>query len=128
MHSARSRIVCRVVTRAPYAPSLAPAARPRCARSRRDRSPSCRPVERRAARAGGPRYDRNGNPRGGRGPLRVRAGTQGPVVRLNEGLQILVLDHAGKDVWVDIDVYLVEEWRDGKALVPRAWMAGQVSV
>jgi hypothetical protein len=40
-----------------------------------------------------------------------------------KGLQILVLDHAGKDVWGDVDVQLVEEWRDGKALVPQAWLA-----
>ncbi|EYF00026.1 DUF3732 domain-containing protein [Chondromyces apiculatus] len=38
-------------------------------------------------------------------------------------LQILVLDHASKDVWGDVDVHLVEEWRDGKALVPKAWLA-----
>lgn len=39
------------------------------------------------------------------------------------GLQILVLDHAGKQVWGDVDVNLVEEWRDGRALVPRAWLS-----
>ncbi|MBN8468799.1 DUF3732 domain-containing protein [Corallococcus exiguus] len=39
------------------------------------------------------------------------------------GLQILVLDHASKEVWGDIDVHLVDEWRDGKALVPREWLA-----
>jgi len=38
------------------------------------------------------------------------------------GLQILVLDHAGKDVWGDVDVHLVEEWRDGRALVPKEWL------
>lgn len=38
------------------------------------------------------------------------------------GLQILVLDHASKDVWGDVDVHLVEEWRDGKALVPLTWL------
>jgi hypothetical protein len=38
------------------------------------------------------------------------------------GLQILVLDHASDDVWGDVDVHLVDEWR-GKALVPEAWLA-----
>lgn len=41
-----------------------------------------------------------------------------------KGLQILVLDHASHEVWSDVDVHLVEEWRDGKALVPLAWLAG----
>lgn len=39
-----------------------------------------------------------------------------------EGLQVLVLDHATRDVWGDVDVYQVEEWRDGKALVPKEWL------
>ncbi|MCY1045001.1 DUF3732 domain-containing protein [Corallococcus sp. bb12-1] len=45
----------------------------------------------------------------------------------NIGLQILVLDHASKQVWGDVDVHLVEEWRDGKALVPRAWLPSTAS-
>ncbi len=40
------------------------------------------------------------------------------------GLQILILDHASKDVWGDNDVHVVEEWRDGKALVPTLWLTG----
>jgi hypothetical protein len=40
-----------------------------------------------------------------------------------DDLQILVLDHAGAEVWGDAqDVHLVEEWRDGKALVPSQWL------
>ncbi|MGN6108797.1 MAG: DUF3732 domain-containing protein [Kofleriaceae bacterium] len=39
----------------------------------------------------------------------------------NPGLQILVLDHASKEVWGDVDVH-VNEWRDGKALVPKTWL------
>lgn len=40
-----------------------------------------------------------------------------------DGLQILVLDHAGAEVWGGAqDVHLVEEWRDGKALVPSQWL------
>jgi hypothetical protein len=40
----------------------------------------------------------------------------------NAGLQILVLDHASKEVWGEVDVHMVDEWRDGKALVPRSWL------
>ncbi|MBL9149861.1 MAG: DUF3732 domain-containing protein [Phycisphaerae bacterium] len=40
-----------------------------------------------------------------------------------DGLQVLVLDHAGSEVWGEADdVNLVEEWRDGKALVPSDWI------
>jgi hypothetical protein len=39
-------------------------------------------------------------------------------------LQILVLDHAGEDVWAKLQgVELVEEWREGRALVPLEWFA-----
>jgi len=39
------------------------------------------------------------------------------------GLQVLVLDHAGEEVWGGVDgVRLVEEWRHGRALVPLAWL------
>ena len=42
----------------------------------------------------------------------------------SDGLQVIVLDHAGRDVWGDLPgVHLVEEWRDGRALVPREWIA-----
>lgn len=39
-------------------------------------------------------------------------------------MQIIVLDHAGPDVWGELSgVTLVEEWRDGKQkLVPDAWL------
>ncbi len=38
-------------------------------------------------------------------------------------LQILVLDHAGTDVWADIQgVSLVEEWRGQMKLVPLEWL------
>jgi hypothetical protein len=50
-------------------------------------------------------------------------------VRANEeteNLQVLVLDHAGAEVWGDVQgVHLVEEWRDGKALVPGDWISDQ---
>jgi hypothetical protein len=39
-------------------------------------------------------------------------------------LQVIVLDHAGGDVWSGVSgVHLVEEWRNGAALVPREWLA-----
>lgn len=38
-------------------------------------------------------------------------------------IQIIVLDHAGRDVWGGIEsVHLVEEWREGRALVPQSWL------
>lgn len=40
-----------------------------------------------------------------------------------EKLQVIVLDHAGSEVWGDIpNTALVEEWRDGKKLVPLEWL------
>ena len=37
-------------------------------------------------------------------------------------LQVIVLDHADKDVWGEKDnVWLVENWRDGAKLVPEWW-------
>jgi len=38
--------------------------------------------------------------------------------KTSKSLQILVLDHASEDVWGDVDLQVVEEWRNGKALVP----------
>jgi hypothetical protein len=38
------------------------------------------------------------------------------------GLQILVLDHASDDVWQGGPLHEVEEWRNGKALVPAEWL------
>jgi hypothetical protein len=39
------------------------------------------------------------------------------------GLQVLVLDHASSDIWGDIPrANLVEEWRDGNALIPMNWL------
>ncbi len=50
--------------------------------------------------------------------------TIGNVVKGSSGaLQTLILDHAGSDVWEDIPgVHLVEEWRQGKKLVPLDWL------
>jgi hypothetical protein len=42
----------------------------------------------------------------------------------NPGLQIVILDHASGEVWgTSGDVHLVEEWRNGDALVPKEWLA-----
>lgn len=39
------------------------------------------------------------------------------------GFQAIVLDHAAYDVWGELPaVSLVEEWRDGKKLVPESWI------
>ncbi|ABK17706.1 DUF3732 domain-containing protein [Syntrophobacter fumaroxidans] len=38
------------------------------------------------------------------------------------GFQVIVLDHATENVWGNIsNVHLVEEWRDGKKLIPPSW-------
>jgi hypothetical protein len=38
-------------------------------------------------------------------------------------LQVIVLDHAGSDVWAEVpSVQLVEEWRDATKLVPLEWL------
>jgi len=43
----------------------------------------------------------------------------------NGRLQIIVLDHASESAWGDIqNVNLVEEWRDGRTLVPMDWLKG----
>jgi len=49
--------------------------------------------------------------------------TLAAATKATTGLQIVVLDHASSEVWGDVDVHLVDEWRDGKALVPKNWLA-----
>lgn len=45
------------------------------------------------------------------------------VIEARGALQIVVLDHAGNDVWGNLPgVSLVEEWRGGRALVPPEWI------
>lgn len=48
--------------------------------------------------------------------------TLAAATKSSKGLQILVLDHASTEVWSSVDVHVVEEWRNGKALVPTAWL------
>lgn len=44
------------------------------------------------------------------------------VVRQKGRLQVIVLDHAGEDVWGEIEgVTLAQEWREAEKLVPLAW-------
>lgn len=51
------------------------------------------------------------------------------VLRAKGTLQVIILDHAGPDVWGDIPgVALAEEWRDNTALVPLEWLAGGDSI
>lgn len=48
----------------------------------------------------------------------------GAVVMSSGGaFQVIILDHAGSEVWKDVpNVVLVEEWRDGRKLVPIEWL------
>lgn len=52
--------------------------------------------------------------------------TLGKVVLKAQGkLQVIVLDHAGRDVWGEIPgVVGLREWRDGVKLVPMKWLEG----
>jgi hypothetical protein len=44
------------------------------------------------------------------------------VIRAKGQLQVIILDHAGADVWGDIDgVTLAQEWRGDEKLVPPEW-------
>ena len=45
------------------------------------------------------------------------------IVRAKGRLQAIILDHAGPDVWGEIEgVTLSEQWRDDFALVPLHWI------
>lgn len=45
------------------------------------------------------------------------------IVRASGRLQAIILDHAGADVWGELEgVVLTEEWRNDNALVPPAWL------
>jgi hypothetical protein len=44
------------------------------------------------------------------------------VVRAKGRMQVITLDHAGSDVWREIEgVILAEDWHEGKKLVPDSW-------
>jgi hypothetical protein len=41
-------------------------------------------------------------------------------------LQLIVVDHASKDVWGDIpDIHFVDDWRGDRRLIPRSWLTNQ---
>ncbi len=47
------------------------------------------------------------------------------IVRAKGQLQVIVLDHAGANVWGEIEgITLAQEWRDNNKLVPIEWLAG----
>lgn len=47
------------------------------------------------------------------------------IVRAKGRLQVIVLDHAGIDVWGEIEgVTLAQEWRGNETLVPAEWIGG----
>ncbi len=49
------------------------------------------------------------------------------IVRAKGQLQAIILDHAGADVWGEIEgVSLAQEWRGAQKLVPPEWL-GEVS-
>ena len=49
------------------------------------------------------------------------------VVAARGTLQVIILDHAGPDVWGEIPgVTLVEEWRGDAALVPPKWLTSSI--
>ena len=56
--------------------------------------------------------------------LRKVFGAFGQAVKATEGqLQVIVLDHAADNVWSGIeDIYKVEDWREGRKLIPAEWL------
>jgi uncharacterized protein DUF3732 len=49
----------------------------------------------------------------------------GEIVRGKGQLQAIILDHAGDDVWGEIEgVVLAQEWRGNEKLVPPEWLVG----
>lgn len=58
--------------------------------------------------------------------VRMAFDVMGKVVLSAEGkLQLIVLDHASRDVWGDVEgVVGLSEWRNGVKLVPMDWLSG----
>ena len=45
------------------------------------------------------------------------------VTQSSNQLQIIVLDHAAENVWASVpDIHEVEDWRQGRKLVPQEWL------
>ena len=43
-------------------------------------------------------------------------------------LQLIVVDHAGKDIWGDLPgVHFVDDWRGEKRLIPHFWISSSVA-
>jgi len=52
----------------------------------------------------------------------VLNGMAAAIAHTKNRLQIIVLDHASEDVWGGLPlVHLVEDWREGRALIPAEW-------
>jgi hypothetical protein len=53
---------------------------------------------------------------------RVINGMASAIAHTKNKLQIIVLDHASEDVWGGLPlIHLVEDWRNGRALIPAEW-------
>ena len=53
---------------------------------------------------------------------KILNGMASAIKQTNDRLQVIVLDHASEIVWGDLPlVHLVEDWRDGRALIPQEW-------
>lgn len=51
------------------------------------------------------------------------------VVEAKGRLQVIVLDHASRDLWGDIPgIVGSKEWRNGTKLVPMKWLQGDADV
>jgi hypothetical protein len=53
---------------------------------------------------------------------KILNGMASAITQTNNALQVIVLDHAAESVWGDLPlVHPVEDWRDGRALIPPEW-------
>jgi hypothetical protein len=53
---------------------------------------------------------------------KILNGMASAIEQTKRSLQVIVLDHAAEIVWGDLPlVHLVEDWRDGRALIPQEW-------
>ncbi len=53
---------------------------------------------------------------------KILNGMASGIMHTNGALQVIVLDHAAELVWGGLPlVHLVEDWREGRALIPSAW-------
>jgi predicted nucleic acid-binding Zn-ribbon protein len=53
---------------------------------------------------------------------RILNGMASAITETKQALQVIVLDHAAESLWGDLPlVHSVEDWRDGRALIPSEW-------